>query len=188
MENCLARTKESHFGSNLSTILGNMTLDGLQKQLYDLQGEKIIDYYNGYCIRFADDTLITARTENDAEKFKKELIKFIAKRGLKISESKTKIVNIKNGFDFLSRHYCKIDGVIRCIPSDKAVKNFEKEVENLVEECIKNYPDFSIKYNDENKKQLELNNQDIKTIIAQINPITEDIYPENKYPMLKYLD
>lgn len=31
-------------GSNLSTILGNMTLDGLQKRLYDLQNGKITDY------------------------------------------------------------------------------------------------------------------------------------------------
>jgi len=58
----------------------------------------------------------------------------------------------------------------------------------LIEECINNYPDFSIKYNDENKKQLELNNQDIKTIIAQLIPVTEDIYPENEYPMLRYFN
>jgi hypothetical protein len=70
----------------------------------------------------------------------------------------------------------------------KQRENFEKEVENLVEECISNYPDFSIKYNEENKKQLELNNQDIKTIIAQLIPINEDIYPENEYPMLKYFN
>jgi len=56
----------------------------------------------------------------------------------------------------------------------------------LVKECIKNYPDFSIKYKDENKKQLKLNIYDIKTIIAQLIPVTEDIYPESEYPMLKY--
>lgn len=119
-------------GSNLSTILGNMTLDGLQKRLYDLQGEKITDFKNGFCIRFADDLCITARTREDAEKLKKELVSFASERGLKISENKTKIVNIKEGFEFLSRFYCKVDGVIRCIPSQKAVDKFEKEVEELI--------------------------------------------------------
>lgn len=119
-------------GSNLSTILGNMTLDGLQKRLFNLQGEQVTDFKNGFCIRFADDLCITARTREDAEKFKKEIIGFASERGLKISESKTKIVNIKDGFEFLSRFYCKIDGVIRCIPSQKAVDKFEMEVEELI--------------------------------------------------------
>lgn len=109
-----------------------MTLDGLQKRLYDLQGDTIKDYFNGYCIRFADDEVTMARTEKDAIKFKDEIEKFIRARGLKLSENKTKIVHIKDGFEFLSRYYCKVDGVIRCIPSEKAVKNFEKEVEELI--------------------------------------------------------
>lgn len=119
-------------GSNLSTILGNMTLDGLQKRLFNLQGEKITDFKNGFCIRFADDLCITARTREDAEKFKEEVISFVSERGLKISENKTKIINIKDGFEFLSRFYCKIDGVIRCIPSQKAVDKFEMEVEEII--------------------------------------------------------
>lgn len=119
-------------GSNLSTILGNMTLDGFQKRLYDLQGEVITDYKNGYCVRFADDIYVTARTEEDAIKFKNELVSFASERGLKISEEKTKIVNVKKGFEFLSRFYCKIDGVIRCIPSQKAVDKFEQEIEQMI--------------------------------------------------------
>lgn len=119
-------------GSNLSTILGNMTLDGLQKRLYDLQGEKIEAFKNGWCLRFADDVCITARTREDAEKFKNEVISFVSERGLKISEKKTKIINIKDGFEFLSRFYCKVNGVIRCIPSQKAVEKFETEVEELI--------------------------------------------------------
>lgn len=119
-------------GSNLSTILGNMTLDGLQRVLYELQGKKTKDYKDGWCLRFADDILITARTKENAEKFKKEVVKFVSKRGLMISERKTKIVNIKEGFEFLARFYCKIDGVIRCVPSAKSVSKFEQEVEELI--------------------------------------------------------
>lgn len=40
--------------------------------------------------------------------------------------------HISSGFDFLSRFYCRIDGHIYCIPSEKAVKNFEKDLEDLI--------------------------------------------------------
>ena len=86
-------------GSNLSTILGNMTLDGLQKRLFDLQGERISDFKNGFCIRFADDLCITARTREDAEIFKKKVISFASERGLKISENKTKIVIYRTNYN-----------------------------------------------------------------------------------------
>lgn len=119
-------------GCNLSTILGNMALDGLQKLFYDMQGETVTDYYNGYCVRFADDIFITARTQADAVKFKEELAKFVRIRGLELSERKTKIVNIKQGFDFLSRYYCKIDGIIRCIPSENSIRKFEKSIEEHI--------------------------------------------------------
>lgn len=119
-------------GCNLSTILGNMTLDGLQKAFFDLQGNKIVDYKNGYCVRFADDIFVAARTKEDAYKFKTELIKFASERGLKISENKTIIVNVEEGFNFLSRFYYKKDGNIQCIPSKKAIEKFETEIEQLI--------------------------------------------------------
>lgn len=119
-------------GSNLSTIIGNMVLDGLQKRLYSLQGDEVKDFKNGYCIRFADDIFVTARTRKDAEKLKSEIKSFVGERGLKISESKTKIVHIKEGVEFLSRFYCKIDGTIRSIPSQKAVEKFETEIQEII--------------------------------------------------------
>jgi len=120
-------------GSNMSTILGNMVLDGLQRELYNMQGKEIKDFKNGYCVRFADDILVSARTEKDAKIFLEKIKKFVAERGLELSEEKTKIVNIRrNGFEFLSRFYIMQDGALKCIPSDKAIKNFELEMEELI--------------------------------------------------------
>lgn len=119
-------------GSNLSPLLGNMILDGIQKELYDLQGKEIQDFKNGYMVRFADDIAITARTKEDAEKFKRIVEDFISKRGLRLSKTKSKIVNIHEGFDFLARHYIKINNHLDVIPSERAVKNFEKELEDLI--------------------------------------------------------
>ena len=109
-----------------------MILDGLQYKLYDIQGETIKDYKDGYMVRFADDIAITARSRERAEEFREILESFVGERGLKLSEKKTKIVNIKDGFDFLSRHYIKIHNQINVIPSEKAVSNFEAELEDLI--------------------------------------------------------
>lgn len=98
--------------------------------------EKLRIIKNGYCLRFADDIYVTARTKKDAMKFKNEIINFASKRGLKISEKKTKIVNIEEGFEFLSRFYCKINGTIRCVPSQKAVEKFETDIEEIINNNI----------------------------------------------------
>ena len=119
-------------GNNISTILGNMTLDGIQKLLYDLQGSEIKDYYNGYVIRFADDILITARTKEDAEKFLEYVEKYVYIRGLRLSPNKTKIVNVSEGFDYLSRHYYKKDGISHSKPSDKSIMLLENSLTDLI--------------------------------------------------------
>lgn len=120
-------------GCNISPILGNMALDGIQKLIYDLQdNQDKIDFFDGYVVRFADDICISARSKESAEKYLQVLKQFLATRGLEVSPTKTHISHISSGFDFLSRFYCRIDGHVYCIPSDKAVKNFEKDLEDLI--------------------------------------------------------
>ena len=119
-------------GCNISTILGNMTLDGLQYVLYDLQDRENIDYYDGYVIRFADDILITARSESSAKIFLEKVKNFVNERGLKLSEEKTYITTIDKGFDFLSRHYYRENNIVRCKPSALSVIKFESDLATLI--------------------------------------------------------
>ncbi len=119
-------------GCNISTILGNMTLDGLQKLLYDLQGDKVSDYWQGYVIRFADDILVTARSKDDALKFKRVIEDFLRLRGLKLSESKTQIKNVFEGFEFLSRFYFKKEDQAHSIPSEKSIMKLENDLMELI--------------------------------------------------------
>ena len=42
---------------------------------------------------------------DDAEKILKEIEEFLANRGLKVKESKTKLVKSTDGFDFLGWHF-----------------------------------------------------------------------------------
>lgn len=53
-------------------------------------------------------------------------------RGLRLSNSKTKIVNIKEGFTFLSRFYYEKDGNIHAVPAKKAVQKLEQELYDLI--------------------------------------------------------
>lgn len=121
-------------GSALSTIIGNMTLDGLQKELYKLQGEKITDYKNGWLLRFADDIVVLAKSEEDAIRFREIVSNFLEKRGLKLSFAKSKIIDLNTGedFTFLSRTYYKKGGIIHCKPSFNSKAKFREQFEEFL--------------------------------------------------------
>jgi len=63
---------------------------------------------------------------------------------------------------------------------------FEEKVESIVNQCLKEYNNYSLKYMEENKNQLSFDNYDIRAIICEINPPDEKIYTKKKYPLLKY--
>ncbi len=120
-------------GSNISPILGNMTLDGLQKYIYDnYYGAFVSDYANGNLIRFADDIIVTARTIEDAEKFKEIIEDFLMPRGLRLSETKTRICDLYDGFDFLSRNYSNKNTILYTCPSAFAVERFEATLKESI--------------------------------------------------------
>lgn len=121
-------------GSNLSPYLGNFVLDGLQKHIYaSLHGTTSpADYANGNLIRFADDILITARTELAAKKIVKVLALFLDDRGLSLSRAKTKVCDVEDGFTFLSRTYVKKKGLVYSYPSESAVERFISELQTTV--------------------------------------------------------
>ncbi len=120
-------------GCNISPILGNMTLDGIQKHIYrTLYGDGEPDYANGNLIRFADDCIITTKDEETAHKILEGLSEFLFDRGLQLSELKTKIIDVDEGFDFLSRHYERKNGIVIVTPSETAVTRFENELGELI--------------------------------------------------------
>ena len=66
-------------------------------------------------------------------------------------------------------------------------EKFENEIEKIIIKYSDKYDDFSDIYIEENKLQMKFDDYyNIETIIAELIPISEDIYNENDYPMLKY--
>ena len=70
-------------------------------------------------------------------------------------------------------------------PEDR--EKFEEEIEKIISKYIDKYDDYNEKYIEKNKFQILFNNfYNVETIITELIPITEEIYKEKDYPMLKY--
>ena len=95
-------------GSVISPLLLNVALHGMEEVLgiqYDKTGRSRNS--RGF-VRYADDLVVFCETEEDAQNSKQILNSWLNKRGLALSEEKTKSVHLKQGFDFLGfnvKHY-----------------------------------------------------------------------------------
>lgn len=82
---------------------------------------------------YADDFIITGASKEVLETKVKSLVEsFLLDRGLELSQEKTKISHIDDGFDFLSINVRKYKG--RCItkPSKKSIKNFLANIREII--------------------------------------------------------
>ncbi|MFT3945606.1 MAG: group II intron reverse transcriptase/maturase [Agriterribacter sp.] len=120
-------------GGIISPTLANMALDGLQKVLADkykrrrINGKAYSPMVN--MVRYADDFIITSENKEVLETEIRPLVaEFLAERGLTLSEEKTVITNINDGFDFLGFNIRKFNKQILTKPSKKSQLNFLKKV------------------------------------------------------------
>lgn len=99
-------TKGFPQGGVISPVLSNIALNGMldviRPHRHRPNTMANIKQQGRHLVRYADDFLNTSRTKEELEKETNPLlIDFLAKRGLKISEKKSKIVHIDEGFEFL---------------------------------------------------------------------------------------
>jgi RNA-directed DNA polymerase len=52
-------------------------------------------------IRYADDFIITARSEEDIKAIVPTIFRWLSERGLELNKDKTNVVHIEQGFNFL---------------------------------------------------------------------------------------
>lgn len=129
-------------GGVISPILANMALDGMQKMLvnhFDLSAKGEISAFvhnksKVNLVRYADDFIVTAATKEIAEEAKGLIRDFLKTRGLELSEEKTTITHINDGFDMLGWTFRKFKGKLIVKPSKKSIKNF---VASLSETILK---------------------------------------------------
>ena len=131
-------------GSVISPTLANMVLDGLELAIDQAAGVKHwgksepkrrINPNHIHLIRYADDFVVTCRDKQLLEKrIKPAIQRFLAQRGLELSEAKTHLTHINKGFDFLGQNIRKYNGKLLIKPSEKNVKVFLAKIKLAIKE------------------------------------------------------
>jgi RNA-directed DNA polymerase len=117
-------------GGVVSPLLANIALNGIESihKSKDTQGRII-----NPSIRYADDMVIILKPEDDAAKILEQISEFLATRGMKVSEKKTKITATTDGFNFLGWHFkVQKNGKFRSTPSVENYKAFRKKVKAII--------------------------------------------------------
>ena len=118
-------------GGIISPALANLTLNGLERMLDAHFGRR--RSARVHCIRFADDFIITGSTKALLEDEVRPLVDaFMRERGLELSQEKTTITHIADGFDFLGQNVRKYNGKLLIKPSKKNVTTFLRKVRAVI--------------------------------------------------------
>ena len=119
----------------MSPLLANIALHGMEAALgisYTSQERN-----NGPrgLVRYADDFVVFCESQADAQKVVEELADWLKGRGLTLSEEKTRIVHLSEGFDFLGfnvKHYpcstAKTGWKLLIEPSRNSIKSIKEKL------------------------------------------------------------
>ncbi len=136
-KNALHATEEgTPQGGIISPAIANMALDGLSQQLLKrFPRSKRGNSPKVNLARYADDFIVTGASKELLEQEVKPFIEaFMKERGLSLSQEKTVITHIEDGFDFLGQHVRKYkSGSVLTTPAKKNVKTFLKKVRGIIE-------------------------------------------------------
>jgi len=114
-------------GGIISPILANITLDGIESIL-----EEQYPAMKVYFIRYAEDFMVTAPNKEVAEEIRELIRIFLTERGLELSESKTLITHINDGFDFLGWSFRKYDGILLIKPSKESIRKVTDKIHEII--------------------------------------------------------
>lgn len=131
-------------GSILSPILANLYLNELDK-VWKEKGYANRYKEDSHLIRYADDLVVLCPTKEIAQNLYKEIEAILTDLGLKLNQEKSRIVYLKEGFDFLGFHFVsgystrKKKEVVVKFPSSKATKSIKKTIKMVLKKsCLGN--------------------------------------------------
>jgi group II intron reverse transcriptase/maturase len=106
-------------GGVVSPLLANVALNGIE-EIHP-------------SVRYADDMVFFLKPEDDEKEILAKVSQFLAIRGLKVSDKKTKLTASIDGFDFLGWHFkVQKNGKFRSTPSADNFQAFRKKVKHVV--------------------------------------------------------
>jgi len=128
-------------GGIISPTLANMTLDGLEAAIDNAFGIKIRpdgcrknNPHKLHLIRYADDFIVTASNREILENKVKPIIEeFLSTRGLQLSQEKTKITHVTEGFDFLGQNIRMYShGKLLIRPSKSSILSVKQKLKDII--------------------------------------------------------
>jgi RNA-directed DNA polymerase len=120
-------------GGIISPILANLALDGMQEAIRQAvrKGDKV------NFVRYADDSIQTGATKEILEqKVKPALTAFLQPRGLELSEQKTVITPIQEGFNFLGHTVRKFGNKLLTFPAKSNVQTLRDKIRLCVHSAL----------------------------------------------------
>lgn len=115
-------------GGIASPVLANMALDGLEAVARQAACNQKVNV-----IKYADDFVITGASKEVIEqRVKPAVVTFLRMRGLELSEEKTHITHIDDGFDFLGFNVRKYQCKLLIKPAKASIKRFLTEIRALI--------------------------------------------------------
>ena len=124
-------------GGPISPTIFNMVMNGIESEILKIR----------LCspVRFADDIIVLARTNEQLNNAMELIIKFLEPRGLELNKNKTVIAKIETGFKYLGywiREYVDITrqgkkryggkmGIVLIKPSSEAVKSIKRKLKAI---------------------------------------------------------
>ena len=122
-------------GGVISPTLANIALDQLERALtkHFVPTETLMIRLKVRLVRYADDFVITGCSKELLENEVKPFVEtFLGERGLQLSQEKTKVTHINEGFDFLGLNLRKYKGKLLIKPSKKNVKTFLDRIRKTI--------------------------------------------------------
>jgi RNA-directed DNA polymerase len=124
-------------GGLASPIIANMVLDGLEIKLQEEFGQtrSAKSKNKVHLVRYADDFIITCSEEKLLKETVLPLVKeHLRERGLTLSEEKTTITHISEGFDFLGQNVRKFKRTLLIRPSAKSVTAIKVKIADTIKQ------------------------------------------------------
>ncbi|ULR32795.1 hypothetical protein MJO48_09060 [Dickeya fangzhongdai] len=123
-------------GGVISPLLANIAFHGMEAAVgvkHIARGDNV---GKRALVRYADDFVVFCETEEDAYAARADIGAWLQQRGLRLSEAKTRVVHLADGFDFLGFNIChyptpetsRTGWKLLIKPSRDAVKRFKQRM------------------------------------------------------------